>query len=1384
MESERRCVPPCIRLISEDDPHGFCFECLGEEHAALGLEGECEHCDQLPIKVLRARLAFFKEERAAAPSLQSWGSRVDLAEARETGTPLSLAISPDQEVLASVSEARPGASSERAEDTSSLASAEIDLESATSERSSRDDKAYEELLGVVTRAVDRLKLDWPQEQETLKRSKLDDRFLSGGRGEGPQRRSLPFFGDLHDELARSWSKPYSSRVFVPSTSIYSTIVDSQARGYMMMPQVEETLAGYLSPGSSSSLKKPMLPTKPCRLTSSLVGKAYQAAGQAGASLHTMAVLQAYQADLLKDLSTGGTIDEEAFLELRRATDLSLRATKQTARAIGRSMAAMVSTERHLWLNLTGIKERDRSFLLDAPVSPSGLFGDAVNSVVTRFREARRHEEAFVRFLPRRAQASGPSATQSRPGLVSLRRDVQKESVASRAPPRKDWGAARRTPQSASKRPDLRSILTKKKVLRVETTVLPPPPLVFRGAAVSDEVLHGRLPPAMFQDTISEVSKLVPLSEKLAAWKLLPDISPWVVRTVEKGYRIQFAYRPPRFNGVVSTSVKPERVHLLTQELQTLLDKGAIEHVPLPDRDSGYYSRYFLVPKKDGGLRPILDLRGLNRYLRTYKFKMLTIKMIVSQIQSRDWFVTIDLKDAYFHVEILPQHRRFLRFAFGGEAYQYRVLPFGLALSPRTYTKCMDAALAPLRLQGIRILNYIDDWLILARSQELALRHRDVVLAHLRSLGLRLNAKKSVLSPAQRTTYLGVVWDSITMQAQLSPARVESILNTLKNIKLGHKVTLHYFQRVLGLMAAASTVIPLGLLHMRPFQLWLRARDFHPRANPQRQIRVTRQGLRTLSMWFRPRFLTLGPTLGPCCRRKMLTTDASLKGWGAVLNGRPAQGIWRGHHLNWHINCLEMMAVFQALKYFLQQLRGFHVLVRVDSTAVVSYINRQGGLRSRRLNRLAQQILLWAQDKFLSLRAIYIPGHMNMGADFLSRQAVTHGEWKLHPEVVSQIWERFYEAEVDLFASQETAQCPLYFSLTPPAPLGLDAMAHMWPRLRLAPLADQSMVLRSNIPPRRLAVGDSGQERSPISGAGDNISSPARALEPSCLAPEGDQLRDAGLPADVVETILSARAPSTRRSYALKWRVFESWCVTHHADPVHCQVVSVLEFLQEKLSSGISPGTLRVYVAAISACHTLIDGVSVGKHPLVARFIRGARRLRPPTRATVPSWDLAIVLEGLSGTPFEPLESAHVRFLTLKMFFLMAITSLKRIGDLQALATSPSCLDFAPGLLSPLRRSLHRSRKGYTYCVQYVLFKFMSTAQASGVSQSNFSYAMGAATGGAAATKRIMSHWVRDAIALAYEARGQASPLELRAHSTRGVASSTAIARGAPPATSV
>ncbi len=89
------------------------------------------------------------------------------------------------------------------------------------------------------------------------------------------------------------------------------------------------------------------------------------------ALHTMAILQAYQADVLKEMDEGTGLTPEAVKELRRATDLALRATKHTARAVGRSMAASVAAERHLWPNLTKIREREKVFLLDAPSVCSG-----------------------------------------------------------------------------------------------------------------------------------------------------------------------------------------------------------------------------------------------------------------------------------------------------------------------------------------------------------------------------------------------------------------------------------------------------------------------------------------------------------------------------------------------------------------------------------------------------------------------------------------------------------------------------------------------------------------------------------------------------------------------------------------------------------------------------------------------------------------------------------------------------------------------------------------------------------------------------------------------------------------------------------------------------
>ena len=115
-------------------------------------------------------------------------------------------------------------------------------------------------------------------------------------------------------------------------------------------------------------------------------------------------------------------------------------------------------------------------------------------------------------------------------------------------------------------------------------------------------------------------------------------------------------------------------------------------------------------------------------------------------------------------------RKYLRFHFQGKAYEHKVLPFGLSLAPRTFTKCMDAALTPLRHQGVHIASYLDDWLICTPSEGQARSDTEVVLAHLCRLGLDLNREISCPIPSRMVTYLGLVLDSNVMRASLTPKR--------------------------------------------------------------------------------------------------------------------------------------------------------------------------------------------------------------------------------------------------------------------------------------------------------------------------------------------------------------------------------------------------------------------------------------------------------------------------------------------------------------------------------------------------------------------------------------------------------------------------------------
>ncbi len=336
----------------------------------------------------------------------------------------------------------------------------------------------------------------------------------------------------------------------------------------------------------------------------------------------------------------------------------------------------------------------------------------------------------------------------------------------------------------------------------------------------------------------------------------------------------------------------------------------------------------------------------------------------------------------------PNHRWFLRFAFNGVVYQL----YGLSLAPRTFTKFMDAAFSPLRQMGVRILNYLDDWLTLVQSEDELIAH-----SHLEGLGLRINLAKSFLFPSQQTSFLRAVFESVHMRAVVVPDCAPAIQQLVSSFRYWASYPLRAFQKMLGLMTSATPVLQLGLLRMRPFQYWLKPLiPPHSWRHGSICIRVRQACIAALAPWKDPQWFEQGVKMGLVYIRKVVSTDTSNTGWGALCEGNQTFGSWLKAEGWQHINCLEMIAVCWALQTFLLDLRGHHVVVRSDSMMVVSYMNHQGRLTSKHLFKMVRCLLECAHLNLHSLRATHVPSVLNQGADMLSRSNVPSEEWMLHP----------------------------------------------------------------------------------------------------------------------------------------------------------------------------------------------------------------------------------------------------------------------------------------------------------------------------------------------------------------------------------------------------
>ena len=365
-----------------------------------------------------------------------------------------------------------------------------------------------------------------------------------------------------------------------------------------------------------------------------------------------------------------------------------------------------------------------------------------------------------------------------------------------------------------------------------------------------------------------------------------------------------------------------------------MHKGAIMVVDV--RPDQYVSRIFEVSKKTGDYRLILDLSDLNNYIKKVHFQMDGLENIVSLISHNDFLASLDLQDAFFSIAMHPSCYKYLCFDFEGTRYCFVALVFGLTCAPRIFTKILKVPLSYLRLRGNRCSAWLDDILLVDSSFNSSSSQVSSVISFLENLGFLIKPSKSNLVPTQSLQHVGFVWDTVKYVVSVPHDKVSSLQNLCSYALSAPSISLRSLAKIIGVIDSFRFGCPIAPLHYRSLQF-----DLIPHLSPDSDwdslISLSPSACSDLRWWV-GRDLHLPPSpLSPFSPTHSMETDASLAGWGAFLDSSSyTQGKWSSSESSYHINYLELLAVFLGVQSLFPGYSSVSLLVLSDNTPTCSH----------------------------------------------------------------------------------------------------------------------------------------------------------------------------------------------------------------------------------------------------------------------------------------------------------------------------------------------------------------------------------------------------------------------------------------------------------------
>ncbi|KAK3242772.1 hypothetical protein CYMTET_47546 [Cymbomonas tetramitiformis] len=423
--------------------------------------------------------------------------------------------------------------------------------------------------------------------------------------------------------------------------------------------------------------------------------------------------------------------------------------------------------------------------------------------------------------------------------------------------------------------------------------------------------------------------------------------------------------PPKFDHGTSLRDLKQQQEWLDIEMARSLKTGAWVRA----RRRRHVSRVFLVPKPGtNSWRLVMDFRWLNEFCVRSKCKMETLKKL-RRLASQGF--TFDFKDGYHAVGIDPDFQEFMQFDTQGVLYQCGALPFGWTDSPRIFVKLMKTLVELIRSPqagedrhevkklrdgqevrrrwavrrregglrrgsdraGARVLPYMDDFMVITKTQDDAFVQRDQVSKLLPRLGLFRNEKKGHWEPTQLVEHLGLEVDFEEGLFRVTERRLK---------KIHSKAT--------AILCRATRE-----------QRWVQARELAVFNGLCQSVYLA---VPTSRLYLRELYSVLGKK----------------NSWGSK---KEARGLWNDELQKLHSTHLELEAVYKTVRSFLFELEGKVVRLYCDNQAVVAMLSHFTS-RNPELVRRMRKLWLLLDLHDIELQARYIRSEANEWADRLSR----------------------------------------------------------------------------------------------------------------------------------------------------------------------------------------------------------------------------------------------------------------------------------------------------------------------------------------------------------------------------------------------------------------